>query len=271
MHRPTLRAKDRVYSRRLALARAVQRRKNLLFHDGDEGGPNRQAARQKAWEDVKLELVSKGFVEFASKSQMDIRKTDWQHVRRYVMDKRKREAHTGIIEEPITELDEVVMEIVGAEGLLKASTPLLNESIADPVKREETRSINGHEISSSGLHDVASSDSADNEASDNLLEGRLNSANILFPQLLQSFQDSPSFVNQLNFNQASDDRDFENRIREYRVQREEYQTMTEKIRNEIEAERLIQEKIRTKLLMNELAKTDPASLNELMKNGQKES
>lgn len=104
MHRTTLRAKDRVYARRLALARAVQRRKNVLFNDGDEAGPNKSESRQRAWEDVKLELVSKGFIEFAGKTRMDIRKTDWQHVRRYVMDKRKREAHTGIIEEPITEV-----------------------------------------------------------------------------------------------------------------------------------------------------------------------
>ncbi|CAD5208390.1 unnamed protein product [Bursaphelenchus xylophilus] len=272
MHRPTLRAKDRVYSRRLALAKAVHRRKNLLFHDGDEGGPNRAAARQKAWEDVKMELVNKGFAEFASKSQMDIRKTDWQHVRRYVMDKRKREVHTGVIEEPITELDEVVMEIVGAEGLLKASTPLLNESSSsDPIKLEDHRSVsvNGQEISSSGLNDVASSDSADVEMNDHLLDGRLNSstANILFPQLLQSFQDAPSFVNQLSFNQASEDRDFEHKIRDYRIQREEFQTQTEKIRNEIEAERLLQEKIRTRLLMNELAKSDPNGLSDVVKNG----
>lgn len=101
--RTALRAKDRVYARRLALAKAVHKRKHELFYDGEECGSSKEA-RQRAWEDVKLELVRQGFVEFAGKSRMDIRKTDWQHVRRFVVDKRKREMNTGVVEEPVTEV-----------------------------------------------------------------------------------------------------------------------------------------------------------------------
>jgi hypothetical protein len=47
------------------------------------------------------------------------------------------------------------------------------------------------------------------------------------------------------------------RIAEVRLQREEYLRDQEKIRVDIESERLVQERIRTKLLLAQLAKESP--------------
>jgi hypothetical protein len=83
----TFKTKGRIYARRLSLAKAVQKRKHVLFGSGggtfsDDGSGSGSAnnKRRDAWEEVRQELLRKGFSEFASKSRLDIQKTDWQHV-----------------------------------------------------------------------------------------------------------------------------------------------------------------------------------------------
>lgn len=72
------------------------------------------------------------------------------------------------------------MEIVGAEGILKSSTPVLNTSNESDIKQEEPSTSDlGQDVASS-----SKSDSAENEQ-DNSLDSRLINSNLLFPQLLQ--------------------------------------------------------------------------------------
>jgi hypothetical protein len=107
----TYKTKNRIYLRRLALAKAVQKRKHVLFGTSgfSEDGHMGTHQRRDAWEEVRQELLRKGFSEFSGKTRLDIQKTDWQHVRRYVMDKRKIDSPAR--NEPITEVGMAFLNI----------------------------------------------------------------------------------------------------------------------------------------------------------------
>ncbi|KAI6174768.1 hypothetical protein M3Y97_00958200 [Aphelenchoides bicaudatus] len=237
--------KGRIYSRRLALAKAVQKRKNILFGSSsslEDGTSLTNSQRRDAWESVRQDLLLKGFSEFASKSRLDIQKTDWQHVRRYVMDKRKKDSPNK--DDPISELDTVVFDIVKSFG--RYSTRDSGDNNAednDMLMDEVNQYING----------TSPTISTRNEYS---LE-----ENGALPQLSQllNLQFHPETVESPPLDRNND---VQTKIAEVRLQREEYLRDQQKIRVDIENERLLQERIKTKILLAQLASEDPEVANE---------
>ncbi|KAI6234526.1 hypothetical protein M3Y99_00805100 [Aphelenchoides fujianensis] len=251
----TTKSKDRIYNRRLTLARAVQKRKNLLFgnsllrapeENGEEDGEEHSiqsrlnVQRRGAWEDVRLELLAHGFSEYKTKTSSDIQKTDWQHVRRFVVDRRKKDS--PFVDEPYTELDHVVFDIVKTFDRGCYSRERTDESRSEfdlEMLQDLPASAAFISALSSPLNDVES------KAEEN---GHLPPFAQLFG--LNGDFDPPA---------ATSDpmAELNTKILEARLKKEEFLAQQEKLRADIEAERLTQERIRTRLLLCRLTKENP--------------
>ncbi|KAI6203716.1 hypothetical protein M3Y94_00588500 [Aphelenchoides besseyi] len=247
-----LKSKDRIYARRLTLAKAVQKRKNILFGNSHSYSSDKDSAddqtklnelRGHAWEAVRQELIAHGFKEFELKTRMDIQKTDWQHVRRLVMDKRKKYPHSN--DEPLTELDNVVHDIVNAFGrgyYSKANSEHTTELDID-VLQDLPQTASFINASLSALSPPG--DELEMSANEN---GHL-------PQLTQLLGLSNDY--QPSNPTSFESNDLNAEILRIRVQREKQLLVQEKLRTKIEQERLVQERVRSELLLLRLEKENP--------------
>ncbi|KAI6179607.1 hypothetical protein M3Y98_00628600 [Aphelenchoides besseyi] len=252
-----IKSKDRIYARRLTLAKAVQKRKHILFgnnssyscdKDSTDDQTKLNELRGHAWESVRQELIAHGFKEFELKTRMDVQKTDWQHVRRLVMDKRKKYPH--LKDEPSTELDDVVYDIVNSVGrgyYSKDNSEHTTELDID-VLQDLPQTANFINASLSALS--PSGDELELSASEN---GHL-------PQLSQLLGLSNDYQSHNSTSFEANDLNAE--ILKNRVQREKQLLIQEKIRTEIEQQRLLQERIRSKLLLMKLTKESPEMATE---------
>lgn len=61
------------------LAKAILERKDILFGVGLNGSMKQQNSKEKeeAWEDIKIQMVKHGFLNFQQKNWRDVRNHDW--------------------------------------------------------------------------------------------------------------------------------------------------------------------------------------------------
>ncbi|KAF7636042.1 hypothetical protein Mgra_00004491 [Meloidogyne graminicola] len=114
------------------LAQAIFERKDILFGSSENVyKPLALKKKEIAWEEVRMEMIEEGFLNFGRKSWRDVRNHDWQYLRRSALSKYEHNQKSGVEEIPYNEVfvDIVVFDIIGNEFHSSAQFDTTNSSL----------------------------------------------------------------------------------------------------------------------------------------------
>ncbi|CAD5218859.1 unnamed protein product [Bursaphelenchus okinawaensis] len=123
----------------LMLARAIHRRKSILFAQPGRGSNVTQQRKEEEWESLRKEMVANGVSRFERKTWQTVRDVDFQQIRRKAIH-RQTLAQQGHGAMPETEFDVIMMEILNSNETRFGVLEFKNENGSSPASERYTES-----------------------------------------------------------------------------------------------------------------------------------
>ncbi|CAD5225678.1 unnamed protein product [Bursaphelenchus xylophilus] len=123
----------------LMLARAIHRRKSILFAQPGRGSNVTQQRKEEEWESLRKEMVANGVSRFERKTWQTVRDVDFQQIRRKAIH-RQTLAQQGHGAMPETEFDLIMMEILNSNETRFGVMEFKNENGSSPASERYTES-----------------------------------------------------------------------------------------------------------------------------------